>query len=59
VTNPELWKSCLAVDVKKRLLEFLGRISKMEPTSVAKEIFERKSEFIRRLGRTRMRWSKM
>jgi hypothetical protein len=59
ITNKELWKSCLAVDVIRKMLEFLGRIIKMDQTSVAKKIFESKSECSRKLGGTRMRWPKV
>lgn len=55
ITNQELRKSCLAVDVKRGEKFGIGYIIKMDQTNVPKKIFEFKSEVSRELGRTSMR----
>jgi hypothetical protein len=46
----------IETDSKKRKLEWMGHVVRMEHGRIVKKIFERKLEVRRRIGRPRLRW---
>jgi hypothetical protein len=46
----------IVTDIKKRRLEWIGHVVRMEHGRMVKKIFEGKPEERRRIGRPRLRW---
>jgi hypothetical protein len=57
-TNHELWELYrdAGADVKKKRLEWMGHVVRMDHGRVVKDIFESKPDRRRIMGRPRLRW---
>jgi len=46
----------IAPGIKKKILEWIGHLARMDHERVVNKILESKQERIRRMGRPRLRW---